>query len=256
MAFPSPIDFLDTLVDENVDDDDARSDHTSILDPEPKPGEPAFFDLRPPQSNASHVKLEDLVKRLFSHEHLHFIIADQALFYRFCIFVNRFKPYLAPTLVRYLEMRKAMKAIEYANAVARKIRWPSHTDHCKFSKLSAATTDVRFDDYANTELRLLCTEVLPAFITHSLVSFTVDLVARDITGDAVPVMQDLVGNLAEIFCLTDPSLPDNPIIYASEGKYSSHCVPVKRLCIARLLGDAEIILNSKSLLQKKYHTFD
>lgn len=221
MSFPSPIDFSDPTIDEILDDEDedSKSDNTSILDDsEPKPGEPAFFDLRPPQSNASHVKLEDVVKRLFSHEHLHFIIADQALFYRFCIFVNRYKPQLAPTLVRYLEMRKAMKAIEYANAVARKIRWPSHTDHYKFSRLAAASTDVRFDDYANRELQLLCTDVLPAFITHSLVNFVVDCVARDITGEAVPIMQDLVGSLAEIFCLTDPSLPDNPIIYASEGE--------------------------------------
>jgi hypothetical protein len=217
MALPSPLDFGGTSIAESIDDYDGISDNTSILDDsDPKLGDPAFFDLKPPQSSASDVKLEEVVQRLFSQEHLHFIIADQALFYRFCIFVNRYKPQLAPTLVRYLEMRKAIKAIDYANAVARKIRWPSHTDHYKFSRLAAATTDVRFDDYASRELKLLCTEVLPAFITHSLVNFVVDCVARDITGEAGPVIQDLVGNLAEIFCLTDPSLPDNPIIYASE----------------------------------------
>ena len=83
--------------------------------------------------------------------------------------------------------------------------------------MNAASTDTRFDDYALRELNLLCTSLLPAFITHSLVNFVVDCVARDIKGETVPLMQDLVGNLAEIFCLTDPSLPDNPIIYASEG---------------------------------------
>lgn len=46
--------------------------------------------------------------------------------------MNRFKLHLVPTLVRYLEMTKAMKAIEYANAVARKIQWPSHKDFCRF----------------------------------------------------------------------------------------------------------------------------
>lgn len=34
----------------------------------------------------------------------------------------------------------------------------------------------------------------------------------------MPAIRDMVGSLAEVFCLTDPGLPDNPIIYASEGK--------------------------------------
>lgn len=46
-----------------------------------------------------------------------------------------------------------------------------------------------------------------------------DCVSKDITGQAIPVVQDLVGNLAEVFCLTDPSVHDNPIIFASEGKF-------------------------------------
>jgi hypothetical protein len=180
----------------------------------------AFFDLKPPPATASTTNIEELMKRLFSPDHLHFILEDHGLFHRFSSFLNQFKPNLVPTLVRYLEMRKAMKAIEYANAVAKSIRWPSHTDYCKFSRVQAGNVDVRFEDYANRELQLLCSEALPAFITHSVVGVTVDLVGKDITGQSVPALANLVGNMAEVFCLTDPSTYDNPIIYASEGMTS------------------------------------
>lgn len=134
---------------------------------------------------------------------------------------------MVPTLIRYLEMRKAIKAIEFANAVARKIRWPSHTDYCKFSRVQAGMVDVRFEDYAARELLLLCSEALPAFVTHALLDVVTDCVAKDITGVAIPVVRDLVGNLAEVFCLTDPSIHDNPIIYASEGQSLFHLVVAK-----------------------------
>jgi len=102
--------------------------------------------------------------------------------------------------------------------VVKTIRWPSHTDYCEFSRVQAAAVDIRFDDYASRELLLLCSEALPAFITHTLIDVVVDFVAKDITDASVPALKDLVGNLAEVFCLTDPSAHDNPIIYASEGQ--------------------------------------
>lgn len=117
-------------------------------------------------------------------------------------------------------MRKAVKAIEYANIVTKSVRWPSHTDYCKFSRLQAAILDVRFEDYAARELLLLCTEALPAFITHTAVGVISQSVEQDIAGRAIPVIQDLVGNLAEVFYLTDPSLHDSPIIFTSEGNFT------------------------------------
>ncbi|KAN0119674.1 hypothetical protein V8E51_001882 [Hyaloscypha variabilis] len=175
-----------------------------------------LFSMNDDISPMEHVKLEDVMKRLFSEEHLHFILGDHALFYRFSRFLNHYKPHLVPTLIRYLEMRKAVKAIEYANAVTRRVRWPSHTDYCKFSRLQAATMDVRFEDYAARELLLLCTEALSAFVTHIMVGVISQCAEQDITGRSIPAVHDLVGNLAEVFCLTDPSLHENPIIFASE----------------------------------------
>jgi len=91
-----------------MDSDDSA---LALTAQDPDSAESAFFDLHPPASTASHVKIEDLVQRLLSEEHLHFILGDHGLFYKFSTFLNRFKPNLIPTLVRYLEMRKAMKAV-------------------------------------------------------------------------------------------------------------------------------------------------
>lgn len=162
------------------------------------------------------------MRRLFLTSNRHDLmpvvsISNINFFHRFSAFLNRFRPYLIPTLIRYLEMRKVIKAIEYANALAKKIRWPSQSDHYKFSSLGAASTHSRFDDFASKELLLLVTEALPAFCTYTLVDTVVDCVTRDITGQGIPVFRELVGELAEVFCLTDPSVHDNPIIFASEG---------------------------------------
>lgn len=212
----SPIDISpDRLA---ITDETPRTMTPIAISEEPNSGGGEFFDLQPPASSASNVKIEDIVKRLFSAEHLHFILGDHVLFYKFSTFLNRYRSNLVPTLIRYLEMRKAMKAIEYANAIARAIRWPSHTDYCKFSRVQVAQTDVRFEDYAARELLLLCSEALPAFVTHMLINVVTDCVSRDITGQGIPIMRDLVGNLAEVYCLTDPSVHDNPIIFASEGQ--------------------------------------
>lgn len=165
----SDLDLGATLLALVMAEDIPRTLPSPHLAQETDTAEPGFFDLQAPESTVSHVKVEDVMRRLFSREHLHFILGDHVLFYRFSSFLNRFKPQMVPTLIRYLEMRKAMKSIEYANAVARSIRWPSHTDYCKFSRVQAAATDVRFEDYATRELMLLCSEALPAFLTQSLV---------------------------------------------------------------------------------------
>jgi len=216
------LDLRDTVLSPDMGDETEKNGQSpQDLDSSEEPEE--FFDLQPPAQPTSYVKTEDVMKRLFSAEHLHFILGDHVLFYRFSTFLNRYMSNLVPTLIRYLEMRKAMKAIEYANAVAKTIRWPSHTDYCKFSRVQAASADLRFEDYAARELLLLCSEALPAFVTHTLVGVVSDCVSKDITGQSIPVLQDLVGNLAEVYCLTDPSIHDNPIIYASEGRPLTIC---------------------------------
>lgn len=174
------------------------------------------FDLAPPPPNVSIRTVDRLAERLFCDDHLRTILRDPALYMRFTSFLNRYKPTTAPVLTRYLETQKALKAIEYANAVADSLQ-PLSREQDDFEPCSAALVDGRFEARSRMAFDTLVHDALPAWVTHNLVGIVTDIMVKEITGNTLPIIRDLVGGLAEVFCLTDPSLPDNPIVYASEG---------------------------------------
>lgn len=176
------------------------------------------FDLRPPPPNRPVKFLDTLSDQLFSGDHLDVILRDPSFFLRFTAFLNRYRPHSAPVLVRYLETQKAMKAVEYANALAQTVK-PLPGDPPGQTPCPAASIDPRFEARAKKAFGLLVTEALPAYITHAFVRVVTESMVREITGTTMPVMRELVGGLAEVFCLSDPSVKDNPIVYASEGMY-------------------------------------
>jgi hypothetical protein len=201
---------------------DSSTQGTSV-DPDPRSSlaDPSqSFDLRPPPPNKGIKVLDTLSDQMFSGEHLNTILRDPAFFLRFTAFLNRYKPHSAPVLVRYLETQKAMKAVEYANAVAYSIK-PLPGDPISQTSCPAASLDPRFESRAKKAFDQLVNEALPMYITHTLVKVVTEYMVREITGTALPAMRELVGGLAEVFCLSDPSLRDNPIVYASEGMRNS-----------------------------------
>lgn len=176
------------------------------------------FDLRPPPPNKPIKLLDTLSDQLFSGDHLDVILGDPSFFLGFTAFLNRYRPHAAPVLVRYLEAQKAMKAVEYANALAHTVK-PLPGDPPGQTPCPAASIDPRFEARAKKAFGWLVTEALPAYITHAFVRVVTESMVREITGTTMPVMRELVGGLAEVFCLSDPSVKDNPIVYASEGMY-------------------------------------
>ena len=219
-------------MDNQVKGDGERSLHTSQLfasgqangNPEiaPKPERKTSgdnvqnFDLKPPPPNSKVKNIDTLSESLFSGDHLRVILKDPSFFLRFTAFLNRYRPHSAPILVRYLEAQKAMKAVEYANALADTIR-PTPGEHS--SPCPAASIDPRFEASSNRSFDTLVNEVLPAYITNCLTKVVTESMVREITGQGMPVMRELVGGLAEVFCLADPSVKDCPIVYASEEFY-------------------------------------
>ena len=174
------------------------------------------FDLAPPPPKMVQRTLDGLAERLFCEEHLRLLLRDPTQFIRFTTFLNQYRPQAAPVLIRYLETQKAIKAVEYANAIADTIQQlPS--EHSSFIPCSAAILDGRFEARSRRAFDNLMVDALPAWITHSLVQVVTDTMVKEITGNSLPLMRELVGGLAEVFCLSDPSLKDNPIVYASEG---------------------------------------
>lgn len=179
---------------------------------------PVNFDLNPPAPRKPVKMLDSLSERLFSDEHLRVILRDPTFFMRFTAFLNRYTPSYSPILLRYLEAQKAIKAVEYANAVAESLR-PLSGDEASKIPCAAATVDARFEQRSKRAFETLVNEALPAYVTFYLVKVVTESMVREITGTTMPFMRELVGGLAEVFCLADPSMPDTPIVYASEEFY-------------------------------------
>ena len=174
--------------------------------------EPGAYDLKPPPPSVSHTNVESLAVRFFSVDHLDVILRDPNLSARFSRFLNQYRSSHAPILTQYFEAKKAATAIEYANAVAEHMSTPQgHPPYV------AATLDERFEARMRGTVEDLVEEALPAYMTHRLVQIVTESLVKEVTGNNAPIMRELIPSLAEVYCITDPSLPDNPIVYASQG---------------------------------------
>lgn len=175
------------------------------------------FDLVPPPPRVSHANAEYLAERLFSVEHLDGILKDSAFSARFTNFLNTYRPQFIPTLVRYHESQKALAAIRYANSLADQMS----TSPRRSSERDVAVVDTKFDSISKKAMEELVSEALPAYVTYRMVNVVTEALVKEITGNNTPLMREMVKGLAEVYCITDPSLPDNPIVFASEGM--AHC---------------------------------
>jgi len=171
------------------------------------PGDPTSYDLKAPLPSQPLSNIELLADRLFSVDHLKLIIKDHTLHTRFASFLRKYRPHASQALQRYLEAQKAVAAVEYANAIAEKL----------VPGAIAALLEDGFEESSRMAVDELINDALPGFITHSLVQIVTDTLVKEITGQNTPIMRELVAGLAEVYCLSDPSLPDDPIVYASEG---------------------------------------
>ncbi|KAJ4296551.1 hypothetical protein N0V90_006596 [Kalmusia sp. IMI 367209] len=179
------------------------------------------YDLHPPPPTVSDANAEYLAARLFSTEHLDVILKTPTHAHRFRAFLNKYHPQSAPTLVRYLESQKAFAAIRYANALADIVSSTNSYDTQHLSRSSsvrsdAAVVDQSFQNFSQKAVYELVTEALPAYITHILVTIVTECLVKEITGTSSPFTRDLVQGLAEVYCMSDPNQPDNPLVFASE----------------------------------------
>lgn len=180
------------------------------------------FDLRPPPPKPKPMTIESLSESLFSSGHLNLLLRDIQYLARFTSFLTKYRPQYHPVLLRYLETQKAIKAIEYANAVAEGVPLSpdDESDDVSIPRASvAATLDKDFEESSKAAFRLMVDSALPMYITYNLVKTVTECLINELTGRQTPLMRGLVGGLSEVFCLSDPKQEDNPIIYASEEFY-------------------------------------
>lgn len=163
--------------------------------------------------------LEKRSQTLFSREHLQVIFSDPALLFKFTSFLSTYRPQSVPVLVYYLDALKAIRALHYANAIC------DGLDPIEGFEFTAqhpkSSVNASLEQKANSAFDVLVKEELPAYITHLYTQVVSLSISRRITGSLAPHLQAASEGLAEVFCLTDPSRPDNPIVFASEGEASS-----------------------------------
>ena len=185
---------------------------------EPLTGDPAgSFDLvAPAEEGRQAFSLETRSEQLFSRAHLEIIFANPSSLLRFTAFLSSHRPQSVPILIYYLDALKALKAIRYANAIAEALSpIPSYAFT---ANLATPTSNRELENKAASAFQVLTDEELPAFITYVFVQVVSQSISRRITGTLAPHLREASEGLAEVFCLTDPSRPDNPIVFASEGK--------------------------------------
>ncbi|TVY47604.1 Phototropin [Lachnellula occidentalis] len=178
--------------------------------------DPGSFDLvAPPDAGPMQYSLETRSEQLFSTEHLQLIFSDPSLLLRFTAFLSASRASSVPLLVYYLDAIKALKAIKYANAIAEAL---DPIDGLDFTSGTAKTTlNEDLEQKAKLAFDAMVREDLPAYVAHLYIQTVSVSIQKRITGTLPPHLRESSEGLAEVFCLTDPSRPDNPIVFASEG---------------------------------------
>ncbi|KAJ5084074.1 PAS-associated C-terminal [Penicillium alfredii] len=178
----------------------------------------ASYDLIAPfeGSEVPLHKLERLTDVMFGSDHMLTILNNPRYLSRFREFLIEERPRSIATLTYYLNAVKALKAIEYANALVRlSVDVPPPAVETGEGSVGVTANQV-LEQRVKDGLHALTAEELPAFITSRCITITSRIVEERVRGTLPMKFRNTSNALAEVFCLTDPSRPDNPIIFASE----------------------------------------
>ena len=218
---PPPLSPIEELDDDLITSKPRRNSDrglpASVEVAEPKADNSALTNPASNSGNAveSIAPLEKRSELLFSREHLQLILADSTLSLRFTDFLRTYRPDSVPVLAYYLDALKAVKTIRYAEAIIKGLE--PIPGHAFTSESSSATMAWVVEDKTDRALDVLVKDDLPAFIAYIYVR-TVDVALVDrVTGNEHSSSRGIADGLAEVFVLSDPSRPDNPIVFTSEG---------------------------------------
>ena len=180
--------------------------------------DPGSYDLVVPHDvdrvTTPSYSLEQRSEDMFAREHLQTIFDDPKLLLRFTTFLGSHRKDSVPLLIYYLDALKALRAINYANAVAEALdplQGLEFTNH-----MPGGTMNNELREKADRAFDAMVQQDLPAFVTQTFINVVSSSIQRRITGTLPPHLREASEGLAEVFCLSDPSRPDNPIVFASE----------------------------------------
>ena len=176
------------------------------------------FDLAAPIKDAGELhSLETLSDLIFAADHLKNIFADPSSLLGFTSFLSACRPKSIPMLMYYLDATEALKALNYSITIAEALEpIPGHD----FTSVPTKTTmNSELEGKVEKAFDVLVHDDLPAFVTQMYVQTVKSSMMRRVMAPSEMSIREVPEGLLEVFCLTDPSRPDNPIVFASEGKY-------------------------------------
>ncbi|KAL9077821.1 MAG: hypothetical protein Q9157_003247 [Trypethelium eluteriae] len=189
-------------------------DDADLLEPVAEDDPKSFELLAPPDIAPNVFSLEGRAIQMFSREHLESIFADPTLLMKFTSFLSQNRQQSVPLLIYYLDAIKAIRAINYANAVSEALE---PINDFEFTEHPARpTVNSVLEDKAEKAFMHMVKQDLPAYIAHTWIQLVSVSIQKRITGTLAPHLREASEGLAETFCLTDPARPDNPIVFASE----------------------------------------
>lgn len=162
---------------------------------------------------------------MFCSDHMLAILSNPRYLARFREFLAQERPGSFSTLTYYLNASKSLKAIQYANSLVR-LAVDVPTSGVETAEHPVGpTVNVALEQRVQVALDALTAEELPAFITSTCINITGKVVEERVRGTLPDKFKGTADALGEVFCLTDPSRPDNPIIFASGGMFmaASQC---------------------------------
>ena len=207
---------------EEIEDDFSAPSPTRKSDPEVAPLSLAEdlrvddFELREAGKNSNVIDpLEQRSELLFSRQHLQLILADLRLSVNFAEFLRTYRPDSVPILAYYLDVVKALKTIKYAESIINGLE--PIPGHDFTTEANSATMAWVLEDKSDRSLDVLVKDDLPAFLAYIYVQTVDEALVDRVTGRADPKSRGIADGLAEVFVLSDPARPDNPIVFTSEG---------------------------------------
>ncbi|KKY23076.1 putative hisactophilin c49s mutant phototropin phy3 fusion protein [Diplodia seriata] len=169
--------------------------------------DPGNFDLVGPDDHASKdYSLEARSEKILSKEHLQAIFSDPALLNKFTAFLSAYKPKSLPLLVYYLDALKALRAINYANAVAEALEPIDDLDFT--SDLARPTINTVLEEKAQRAFDQLAQEDLPAGKVRYFIGSQVDVsgLAKECTD--LPALRRLLAKEGDIELDDDEHVPN------------------------------------------------
>lgn len=187
--------------------------------------EEASYDLVAPYEGDTTPlhNLERQADLMFSQDHMLTILNNPRYLSQFRDFLTEERPASLSTLTYYLNASKSVKAIEYANSLIRLAVDVPTIGIDTAQQPVGPTVNMALEQRVQAALDALTAEELPSFISSVCINITSKVVDQRVRGTLPEKFQGTAYALAEVFCLTDPSRPDNPIIFCSGGMLSVTC---------------------------------